>query len=154
MPGCKCQRISVSSALFGSVCQHPIDVSACKQSRRAAHENFFYPCLHLKDSFGCTMHVRVVKAKPLRLFCSTSLAQIHFSFYASVLWQWVQGGVGVVWVVAADATPGSQASAECFAWNTAVTAAAAANRGLFSFACGQHESACTSFFFFFTWWSL
>lgn len=115
---------------------------------------FFYPCLHLKDSFGCTMHVRVVKAKPLRLFCSTSLAQIHFSFYASVLWQWVQGGVGVVWVVAADATPGSQASAECFAWNTAVTAAAAANRGLFSFACGQHESACTSFFFFFTWWSL
>lgn len=34
MPGCKCQRISVSSALLGSARQHLIDVSACKQSRR------------------------------------------------------------------------------------------------------------------------
>lgn len=44
MPGCKCQRISVSSALLGSVCQHLIDVSACKQSRRPHMRIFTHAC--------------------------------------------------------------------------------------------------------------
>lgn len=44
MLGCKCQRISVSSALLGSVCQHLIDVSACKQSRRPHMRIFTHAC--------------------------------------------------------------------------------------------------------------
>ena len=56
MPGCKCQCIFVSWPLLGSMCQHLIEVSACKGPRRL--HRTFYPCLHLKRTVAqqdCTL---------------------------------------------------------------------------------------------------